>query len=167
MSKNFKTPDFSRMWKQLRQDLVEIAATEGENFFHSSFDKEGFTDVAFEPWQKTHEQLGYKILTRGGTLRKSVQTFEESLNRIVFGSDSEYAEIHNNGGIIPITKRSRGFFWKMYEKTGDIKWKYLALTKADHFKMPKRQFIGESKTLLDKLDKILTGEISERFNNLK
>ena len=49
MSKNFKTPEFSKMWKQLRQDLIEIAATEGEHFFHSSFDKEGFTDVAFEP----------------------------------------------------------------------------------------------------------------------
>ncbi len=155
------------MWKQLRQDLIEIAATEGENFFQSSFDKEGWTDVAFEPWQKRKELLDYKILTIDGNLRRSVKTFEKSLSRIVFGSDVEYAEIHNNGGIIPITKRSRGWFWIMYKKTGNIKWKYLALTKANHFKMPKRQFIGESKTLLDKLDKILTGEITERFNNLK
>ena len=112
MSKINKTPDFSKMWKQLRQDLIEIAATEGEQFFQSSFDKEGFTNVAFEPWQKRKDTLDYKILTRTGFLRNSVQTFEKSLNRIVFGSDAEYSEIHNKGGTltIPVTAKSKRFF---------------------------------------------------------
>jgi len=41
-----------------------------------------------------------------------VQTFEKSLNRIVFGSDAEYSEIHNKGGTltIPVTAKSKRFF---------------------------------------------------------
>ncbi len=148
-----ETPDFNAMWQTVKRDIVDIAATEAKHFFEDSFENQGFTDTAFEAWPKTHR--GGRILVDTGYLKNSIITFEQSLKRIVIGSDAEYAEIHNNGGTIPITPKARKFFWWMYRMTGDTKWKYMALHKGSHFVIPKRQFIGESQTLMDKLDKEL------------
>lgn len=47
-----------------------------------------------------------------------------------------YAGVHQFGAgpfNVPITKKSRKYFWFMFFRTGDEKWKYMALT-------PKQQF---------------------------
>jgi phage gpG-like protein len=155
---------------QTKRDIVNIAAVEGLHFFQDSFDNQGFTDVVLEPWKQKKQADGYKILLQTGFLKNSLQVFDKNEKRIVFGSDAEYAEIHNEGGTIQITNtaRAKRFFWFMYKATGQMQWKYMALSKKPHFniKMPKRQFIGESQTLLKKLEKILGIELKQRFKKL-
>lgn len=165
MSKINDTPDFLKMAQTLKKDVVRYAAREGKNFFVESFHNTGFTDKNFEAWDSSANNTG-KVLTQSADLRDSVDVFERSFKRIVFGSDSVYAEIHNNGGVIPITKKSRKFFWAMFKETGETKWKAMALTKKQAFKIPKRQFIGESATLLQNYDQWLKEQIEIRFKQL-
>jgi phage gpG-like protein len=186
MAKINKIPDFEAMGEAILKDAESYAAVTGLNFFKESFEKQGFTDTAFESWQQRKNDLrqGGAILVDTGQLRDSLQILERGNNRIKFGTFSPYAGIHNNGGLITIslTEKSRKFFWYMYyqntDKTGTITsdgsataasmWKALALTKKDKItiKMPKRQFIGESQTLLNNLDEWILNRIVERFKSL-
>lgn len=174
MSKINKIPDFENMSRKLKADLVTFASDTGLNHFQDSFYNQGFTDVAFEPWQGRANGIdpSRSILVGPGTgyLLKSVQVFSKSQKRIVFGSDAEYAEIHNNGGtiVISITEKSRRYFWYMYKVTGKTMWKAMALTKKQKItiKIPQRQFIGESWYLLKKIDDWVINTIQKRFKKL-
>jgi phage gpG-like protein len=172
MSKINKTPDFMRMADELREDAVRYASVEGVNFFQNSFYNQGWTDEGFEAWQQRANDVdpGRKILIKSAFLSNSIQVFNANKERIVFGSDAEYAEIHNNGGVvsIPITAKSRKYFWFMYMETNNSMWKALALTKKESITItiPKRQFIGESATFMRQLDTWLLNTIKTRFKQL-
>lgn len=64
----------------------------------------------------------------------------------LFGTNVPYAKIHEQGGTTHpnVTKRSRGFFWAMYIKTGLPMWKGMALTKKQKFDitLPARPFLN-------------------------
>lgn len=162
-------PDFRRMAETLKADAVRFAARTGVNFFQDAFINQGFTDEVFEPWPKRKDDFdpGRKILVKSAALMNSIRVFEQSQDRIVFGSDEEHAPIHNDGGTISIrvTDRSRKFFWAMFKATGNTMFKAMALTKKSSFTViiPKRQFIGESATLMGNLDEWLRGELQKRF----
>lgn len=161
-----------RMADELREDAVRYASVEGVNFFQNSFYNQGWTDEGFEAWQQRANDVdpGRKILIKSAFLSNSIQVFNANKERIVFGSDAEYAEIHNNGGVvsIPITAKSRKYFWFMYMETNNSMWKALALTKKESITItiPKRQFIGESATFMRQLDTWLLNTIKTRFKQL-
>lgn len=52
-----------------------------------------------------------------------------------------YGAIHEFGGTIPVTDKSRAFFWVMFKKTGDEKWKFMAISKKSFFVMPARPYL--------------------------
>jgi phage gpG-like protein len=164
-------PDFSSIAHGLQDDLVTYAAVTGLNFFKESFDKQGFTNEVLEPWpqRKTGED-GRGILMSTAHLRDSNQVLERSRDQIVFGNTAKYASIHNEGGVISIrvSARARKFFWYMFKATDKVKWKYMALTKKERLSItiPKRQFMGESKTLMNDIDAWVINQIITRFNNL-
>ena len=164
-----KTPDFLKMAQGLKKDAVRFASVAGVEFFKDSFHKQGFTDTSFQGWPQRKDDVdpGRKILIKSAFLMNSIQVFSASGKQIVFGSDAEYAEIHNSGGTvsIPITPKSKKYFWFMFKATGNTMWKALALTKKGSItvNIPKRQFIGHSKTLMDSLDTWLVNEIEKRF----
>lgn len=172
MGKINDTPNFLKMAKTLKKDIVRYAAVAGVNFFQDSFQNQGFTNEFFEPWDKRKNDLdpGRNILVQSGYLMDSIQVFDKNEKRITFGSDAEHAEIHNNGGTIKIniTKKARKYFWFMFMATKNSMWRAMALTKKTSItiKIPKRQFIGESKTLLSELDVWFKAEIQKRFKNL-
>jgi phage gpG-like protein len=172
MNKINKTPDFLKMAEQLKRDAVRFAAVEGVNFFQDSFYNQGFTNEGFEPWpeRKNNIDPGRKILIKSSFLMQSVQVFDKSEKRIVFGSDAEYASIHNEGGTvkIPITQKARKYFWFMFKVSGNTMWKALALTKKTDITItiPKRQFLGESATFMAQLDNWIINEIQKRFKTI-
>lgn len=172
MNKINDTPDFLKMARSLKKDVVRYAAVAGVNFFQDSFQKQGFTDVNYQAWEKRKNDLdpGRKILVQSSYLMNSIQVFDKNEQRITFGSDAEHAEIHNNGGTIQITitPKAKRYFWYMFMATKNSMWKALALTKKTSItiKIPKRQFIGESATFLSELDVWFKAEIQKRFKNL-
>ena len=171
---NFPTPDFEGVFRKLLDDLPRYVEVTAKNFFVDSFHKQGFTNENFEAWEKRNQpdyRAGGAILTATGALRNSIHTIEANTNNVTIGTYAAYAKIHNEGGIItlPVTKKMKKYFWYMYKKTQNEKWKWMALTKKETLtiKIPKRQFIGESETLMNELDKMFIDRIKQNFKTLK
>ncbi|PWA10959.1 phage virion morphogenesis protein [Flavobacterium laiguense] len=177
-----KTPNFDKIAKQLILDAQTIAEVEMINFVMGNFEKQGFLDSSLQPWQERaiDDDPGRAILTKSGALRDSVKLISSSTKRVVVGSDSKYAKIHNEGGTIhiPITKKMRKYFWYKYytiaDKSGNIQsgsaseasmYKAIALSRKTHLtvKIPKRQFIGESVTFNRDIDTKFIKMIERRF----
>ena len=100
-----------------------------------------------------------------------------------------YAEIHNEGGDIVVTKKMKKFFWAMFYKTsgrvsrrndGENRrtkrnkqlseeaefWQNLALKKeGDTIKIPQRQYIGETALVKNEIEKTVS-ETFERLLNI-
>lgn len=171
---NFPVPDFREIHKLLMRDVFVIAERESVAFFKESFDKGGFTDESFKAWDNRNEpdyRPGGKLMVATRYLYDSIEVAEKDRTSITIGSYAPYAEIHNEGGTlkIPITPQSRKFFWYMYKKTENPKWKTLALTKQTHITttMQQRQFMGPSAKMMEQMDDQLKAQILHRFKNLK
>ena len=127
----------------------------------------------FLPWVKRKDDLSHKLLQQSLALKGSVKIETATLEKIEIsvGAGLPYAAIHNEGGTITVkvTDKMRKYFWFMFKKTEDEKWKWMALTKEENFtiKIPKRQFIGESDVLNKKLDNMFINTIHNYFKNLK
>lgn len=167
-----EVPDFVGFAKELKRDFVSYSAVTALNFFIDSFQKQGFTNSSFEPWPKRNNDTrpGGALLVKSANLRNSLRIMDRSSAAILFGSNSPYAKIHNEGGTINVTltKKARKFFWFMYYATNDSRYKWMAISKKDHLtiKIPKRQFIGHSETLMSNLETWFKNEIEQRFKNI-
>lgn len=163
------TPDFLAMAKTIKNDAVRYASVKGLQFFQESFQKQGFTNTTFQPWQKRANDIdpGRKLLVKSAYLLNSLEVMEANEKRIVFGSDAPYADIHNTGGTITVrvTEKARRYFWFMYKRTGKDMWKAMALSRKQTrtIKIPKRQFIGHSDTLMNDLNQWLSGHLIKQF----
>lgn len=76
--------------------------------FDQNFERQAFFS---EAWERHRSPLrpGGHILVDTGTLRRSVQSVMGETS-IRFYTDLPYAEIHNEGGEIVVTKRMKGYF---------------------------------------------------------
>jgi phage gpG-like protein len=163
--------------KMIRHLPTKLANT-AFNHFARNFQTESWEGSkwpARSPWAVRNEDRA--ILRDSGTLFRALSK-EVSGSRIriyIAPPADEYANIHNEGGTITI-KPSVGsikHFWKMYyaapsgvEKS---RWKAMALAmqsgKTFKVKMQKRKFMGESRQLMDKLQKKIESEL-QRINKL-
>jgi phage gpG-like protein len=171
MKQQNKLPNFERLAKEIMQDLPDLVSITALNFFKESFYKQGFTDNTFQKWpDRKTPGTGRAILTNTSNLRESLRILEATMKKVEIGTSEPYAQIHNDGGIlnIPVTAKSRKYFWFMYKATGKSMWKALALTKKERLtvKMPKRQFIGESKQLNQQIDDLIIDLILKSFKNV-
>ena len=153
----------------IENDVPLVIGTEAVNHFKESFTNEGFTDTGLKKWQsraskRTGNTANQAILTKSGELGDSID-FRIEGKTIVIYSDKKYAQIHNEGGIITVTDSMRKYFWSQFylakeaaDKELMEQWKFLALSKE--IRIPKRQFIGESETLnqriAEKMERDLT-----------
>lgn len=170
---NFPVPDFKQIKKPLMRDVFIIAEREAVAFFKESFDKGGFTDESFKAWDNRVEpdyRPGDKLLVSTRYLYDSIELADKDSKSITIGSYADYSEIHNEGGTvkIPITEQSRKFFWYMYKKTENSKWKAMAITKKTHITthLPQRQFMGPSAKMMEIMDDQLKTQILHCFKNL-
>jgi phage gpG-like protein len=166
-----KTPNFKQIAKQLIVDAQTIAEVEMINFILSNFERQGFLDGSVQPWaeRKGNTDSGRALLVKNNTLIDSCSITESNKKRVIASSSGAHAKIHNEGGIlnIPITKKSRRFFWAKYKETGNAMFKGMALTKKTHFivNIPKRQFMGESVYFNNLIDTKFKKMIIQRFKS--
>jgi phage gpG-like protein len=186
MANIIKSINFGYAKENLLRDTARMAATESVKFFKESFRKGGFTNASFEQWKKKQSPLGgKKTMYITGALMKSIQKTEENTQRIVVSSDTLYSEMHNDGGTITVTAQMKKYWWAQYTKLSGKKTKTksgkesnsktnkkltakaefckrMALMKVgSKIKIPQRQFMGESQTLMNELDKQLQTKIAE------
>ncbi|MEA4981406.1 MAG: hypothetical protein VB066_01685 [Paludibacter sp.] len=188
MNNNNTVPDFLLMAKDLTANAQRYAGSESVKFFKESFVKEGFTDASFKAWPKTSNPMaGKRTLYGKGILMQSVRKTVQNKQRIEVESDTDYSEIQNNGGTITVTAQMKRFFWaKYYELSGKVKQtstgrvshsksnvktsakaefcKRMALMKVGtKIKIPQRQFMGNSQTMMNQFDAFWRGQVDVVF----
>ncbi len=172
MNNNIPVPDFEALAKAFFDGLSPHIAEKAKGFFKGSFLKGGFTDYSFKAWPARKDGLSHRLMQQSHTLRDSITIAEASAERIVIdaGKGIPYANIHNTGGIINIkvTDKMRKYFWYEFKRTGNAQWKWMALTKKDQMTVhiPQRQFIGESQTLLNNINKFIAERIQKLQSNI-
>lgn len=151
--------------------------------FREGMRQGGFIDGGLERWPATRrQQTGTGAASQYGPLLSGRSKLYGSISHRVtapgtvsVGTDVPYAAIHNKGGTVTVrvTPRMRRFAWAMYYKTGGDRkgkaknrtqqalseearrWRALALTRKQQLtiRIPRRQFIGPSRTLTDRIEK--------------
>ena len=165
-------PDFEALAREALKDTPKRIAEAARNFFMQSFIKQGFTDASFIPWVRRRDALPHKTLSQSFALKNSLRIAQADLSKVMItaGEGLPYAAIHNEGGTITVkvTERMRRYFWVMFKKTKQERYKWMALTKKEHLTIhiPKRQYIGQSYTLDKKLEGIILEEIRKAERNL-
>ena len=145
--------DMDKLATELRQFIDSkapiIAGVELTQGFKQSFDKQGFNDLGASTWSEVERRKGGSkwfghgsktgaaksrgILVGSGALRDSIR-YEASAHRVRIVSNKVYAAVHNEG-----------LSAKIYGKTS--------------FQMPKRQFMGNSTLILNRIERKLDKEL--------
>lgn len=174
MDNTNKAPDFQGIFLKVKGEMPRKISVKAKNFFKEGFAKGGFTDASFQEWAKSSSPFTRKTMYNKGTLQNSIRSLQESKERVEVGTELEYAKIHNEGGTITVTPKMKKYWWAKYRefagsvtrtKKGAVSakgrkanakaeyCKRMALMKVgSKIKIPKRQFIGESDTLMKQLN---------------
>lgn len=159
------------MHKDIAKKAPTIIATTAVEFYKTRFRTKEWGGVSWPAAQSPPPQGS--LMLRTGNLRDTIYARIVPSRGVIIsagGRKAPYAEIHNKGGTITQTPTpgQRKFFWAMEYKTnpkgeGDNKlgkWGCMALSKELHIKMPKRQYMGYSPILndkiIDRLEKLIT-----------
>jgi phage gpG-like protein len=193
MTKNLLKEIEKKVIRYVEKDLPRIAGKMAVDEFRENFHRQGFRNNGITRWpdvkrrdknspwygfqykgekrtsvrfvrdrktgktrrSKTQKKLNYSnaatkrgiLIGPGANLMNSITEKERSKDKVVIGSDLPYAAVHNEGGTIKV-------FGKAVRK------------------LPKRQFIGESRELMDELQKKyladidrITDEVADSFNS--
>ena len=178
--------------RAMRDEIPRKAGIIAKNHFRQNFRDGGFTDDGLHAWKKTKRQEAgspYKPLTsERNHLMNSVDAVPAP-GQVTVVNPVPYARIHNEGGTIhtnpTVTPKMRKMAWaKAYSIAGvskgdklpkDLpeearKWRALALTRKEKLnikiKMPRRQFIGDSKELRIKINQIVINKLNEIKNGI-
>ena len=147
------------------------------NFMEENFEKGGFqTNEGIDKWapRKNDEDPGRGILIgkQSGRLMKSGTIFQADEEATIVGVPDNiaiYGKIHNEGGTVNpmVTDKMRKFAWFKFKKTGEDRWKYLAITKKNqlHINIPKRQFLANSSLLGKRISDFLRSSFEKSLRN--
>jgi len=129
---------FKAMYRRIasvQNTLPTVLANEGVNFFVGNFDKEGFVDVSIEKWKTPERKIpgtsAYKYPKKKDLGRRTKKILIKSgkLKRATNNSVSEKS------------------FKKIVWRINPVYFPYAYRHNEGTDGMPKRQFMGESKTL--------------------
>ena len=164
------------------------------NSIRENFRKGGFYGAAWSPPMRIEQGFdsgpGYGTLLSGTNhLMMSTDYFPEP-GRVTIQNTLVYAQIHNDGGEITVTKRMKQFFWSQYYKKGLVGgmyergkgkkskqkaealskeaefWRNMALKKVGStIKIPQRQFMGEHPEVDRIVREIINNELSKFAQN--
>lgn len=152
------------------------AATIAVNFTKERFRMQNWVDRRREKWQPRKDNRGRAgrraILTKSARLRRSISKIEVTDHSATIGTDVPYAKIHNEGGRINKTVTVKEYQRKAHSrKRGGRRERVKAHTVHSHARnidmiMPRRQFIGESRLLDRRIERMMTGKINHVLRQL-
>lgn len=158
-----------------------------------NFRKGGFYGQTWKPPMRT--DLGFEGPSYGpmlsGTNHLMMSTdYVAEPGRVIIQNSLIYAQIHNEGGEITVTKRMKSFFWSQYYKRGLVGgmygkatgtrnkqkaealnkeaefWRAMALKKVGStIKIPQRQFLGEHPEVTRIVQQIINTELTNFIQN--
>ena len=152
-----------KLAQTLPREVGEIVVNNTlDNFKNESLD--GVKWVPRKDNSSDGERTGRRgLLIKTGQLRRSIRVIRVGNNSVVVGSEVPYAKVQNQGGVThpAITEKSRNYFWAMYAKTKNPKWKRMALTEQKSFtvNIPARPFLKVTPTLKKKIEVFVADKI--------
>lgn len=165
-----------------RASIIPKMGTIAVNFTLENFEKQGFQGQVFEPWKErkkeTKKTTGKKILTLTARLRNATR-FDIIDGGVRIHNNVPYAQIHNEGGTIKHTSREHimnfgrkkgGGLQLAKIQTIAQRKKIVAQAKttigAHETHIPKRQFIGYSPVLNDRIEPMIIAEILKNYKTV-
>lgn len=145
---SFRFSFSKRLFAIQKKTLPIVLGNVAKNFFLEAFKKGGFTDIGFKRWRQRRKRLG-----RGRTS----PTLKEAANLVLSG------KLRRSIKVRPATFKLTRIFTNLgYAAIHNFGLQGLAFGKTP-FKMPEREFIGDSKTLERKLERRIIREIDKVF----
>ncbi len=181
--------------ERLRSDILPTKIGNAAiRHFQKNFRDGGYNDNGLTKWKKTvrQESGGTNAASQFGPLLSRQPHLMNSwivtngTNNITIKNPVKYAPYHNDGADIPVTPQMKKFAWRKFFEASRISegdtsavrkqkesamsgedrmWKGLALTKKPRLHIPKRQFMGKPKELVDKVGKIIDDELKKVFSD--
>lgn len=157
--------------KELQEAFKELAHQAGKEYmehFQASFDNEGFTDDKLVKWAKRKKKDKNKkkrnlLVGKGsGRLRRSFRKKVRGTKVLIYTA-TPYAEIHNEGGIVKATVKVRAHTRKSKRGRKKTVTKVKGHTRNMNTKIPKRQFMGESRKVTKGLERQMEKEFKRIF----
>ena len=158
-----------------------------------NFRKGGFYGQPWTPPMRTSlgfDGPGYGPMLSGTNHLMMSTDYITEPGRVIIQNPLVYAQIHNEGGDITVTKKMKGYFWSMYYKRGLVGemygkakgkknrqkaetlnteaefWRNMALKKVgDKIKIPQRQFLGEHPEVNRIVQEVINQELLNFINN--
>lgn len=173
---------FSKLQQSIA-DLPTIIGNEAVNYTLDAFEAQAWEGL---PWEarESKKDTGRALLVKSGTLKRSVRIISSSPSSVTIGTDVIYARVHNEGGEISRAARSETFVRPRYErgKKGAMfggMGAFRKLTKEDraatptkgqtykayNYRMPKRQFIGDTPELRERVRAAVIKELKLALKN--
>lgn len=161
---------------QLQEDLAQglrklppLIGEEAVNFSLDNFEKQGFQGENFQGWPKRKnptkwgkkDETDRALLVKTGKLRRSIRVSkiaEDKVSITAGGADVPYARAHNEGFHGQVQQNVREHY-RRTRKLGQVKVK--AHQRTINQNIPRRQFIGESQILNDRITKLVLEELSK------
>lgn len=175
MAKSFNIRRVETHFKAVLQYAPGMLANDALNFFLDRFSQQNWLDNYPEAWPAKKVRDGRSLLIRSGRGRRSVRITEVITAGFAIGTDEEYMKAHNTGfkGTVNVREFTRNRYSKHKVATGKITSKGKQRMKtvqrisgsgtvAAHTRkmnLPRRQFMGESAVLTQKLIRHLTAEL--------
>lgn len=123
--------------EEFKNKILKVVEREAVKSVKLNFQQQGRP----QKWKPKIIPDGKKNLSGKGDLFSSISSSIDFSNGVVtvkFGTN--YAQIHNAGGRIPVTPKMRKFFWAKYYETKKEVWRNMALNKKGYVEIPKREF---------------------------
>jgi len=183
MAKKFNFQGIIKKYDDAKIKIAKKAADETVSFFKRSFDKSGFqSGINFDRWAPRKNKKNTKqLLVKSGRLRRSITLKQLSFDKSVISSDLPYANIHNEGGTINIPEKTKVIHFRDHSTNISTRNVTKRFTKANakgrkkattamkvnigahEIKIPKRRFIGRSRTLDLRITTMIKQELGKLF----
>lgn len=169
--------------EQFIQNCVDDSEVKIMQLLMENFRQQSFYGEAW-PAAKSPKKGGQKLLYKSNDLQGGFMSSNNGADIKVTNS-TDYADIHNSGGDIPVTMKMKKFFWAMHYKASGGKsktakgnaantkqnralsaeaeyWKNMALMKVGSIiRIPKRQFLGAHARQDEAIKRIVDRNVQE------
>ena len=168
--KGFELDKVLKNFEKQKVMMPKILGNLAKNHFVEGFRSGGGqTDASRGGWKKRDTDPGRAILVGPGSgkLKRDIRVKIANFKKIVVGTSSmtqDYSESHNKGTSMTVTAKQRGYFMaKAMESTGTKKAFWTRMIGAETITIPKREFIGKSRSLALKIKKRIIKQINKSW----
>ena len=153
-------PNYLRKLNELQKlyrKFPDMAGITAERFSKDRFVRKNWLDETAEQWKPRKKKApGSLMVGKGsGRLKRSIRRTKVTRNSVTIATDVPYAQIHNEGGTINKTVTVKAHSRKRKGRSENVK----SHRRKMNTTLPKRQFIGESKMLLYRVERLLQLEM--------